>query len=205
MPQFARLSFSMTYKEDKDNELRTLDLTCKNEQEFHLWFWGMQVRSSSVRIACQPGNKMIQQQPRGHTDHVQDKVNINILDETAELAVLIAISLHNISCCVIQLLAHRLSHLVNCTAVCSMLHTHTFAFNVLVFMSGGHGACVSHAYTHILSSPNHNGLSCRALPVPLWPWSLLCGSQFQRRLLPTQPAIRVARSWRGYSYGQSIR
>ena len=52
MPQFARLSFSMTYKEDKDNELRTLDLTCKNEQEFHLWFWGMQVRSTSICIAC---------------------------------------------------------------------------------------------------------------------------------------------------------
>lgn len=43
MPQFARLSFSLIYKEEKDNELRTLDLTCKNEQEFHLWFWGIQV------------------------------------------------------------------------------------------------------------------------------------------------------------------
>ena len=44
MPQFARLSFSLVYKEEKDNEARTLDLTCKNEQEFNLWFWGIQVR-----------------------------------------------------------------------------------------------------------------------------------------------------------------
>lgn len=43
MPQFARLSFSLIYTEDKDNEPRTLDLTCKNEQEFMLWFWGIQV------------------------------------------------------------------------------------------------------------------------------------------------------------------
>lgn len=43
MPQFARLSFSLIYKEEKDTEPRTLDLTCKNEQEFTLWFWGIQV------------------------------------------------------------------------------------------------------------------------------------------------------------------
>ena len=48
MPQFARLSFSLIYKEEKDNELRTLDLTCKNEQEFHLWFWGIQVSTVSA-------------------------------------------------------------------------------------------------------------------------------------------------------------
>ncbi|DBA89976.1 TPA: hypothetical protein ACH3X2_004351 [Trebouxia sp. C0005] len=48
MPQFARLSFSLIYKEEKDNELRTLDLTCKNEQEFHLWFWGIQAVMEQV-------------------------------------------------------------------------------------------------------------------------------------------------------------
>ena len=53
MPQFARLSFSMIYKEEKDTELRTLDLVCKNDQEFHLWFWGMQVGATqSVKACC---------------------------------------------------------------------------------------------------------------------------------------------------------
>jgi len=52
MPQFARLSFSLIYKEEKDNELRTLDLTCKNEQEFHLWFWGIQVSTVSAAAAA---------------------------------------------------------------------------------------------------------------------------------------------------------
>lgn len=42
MPSHARWSFSLLYKED-DEELRTLDLTCKNEQEFTLWYWGIQV------------------------------------------------------------------------------------------------------------------------------------------------------------------
>ena len=42
MPSHARWSFSLSYKED-DEELRTLDLTCKNEQEFTLWYWGIQV------------------------------------------------------------------------------------------------------------------------------------------------------------------
>ena len=51
MPQFERLSFSLVYTEDKDNESRTLDLTCKNEQEFMLWFWGIQV-SSCVSIVA---------------------------------------------------------------------------------------------------------------------------------------------------------
>ncbi|KAL3134847.1 hypothetical protein ABBQ32_007815 [Trebouxia sp. C0010 RCD-2024] len=48
MPQFARLSFSLIYTEDKDNEPRTLDLTCKNEQEFMLWFWGIQAVMEDV-------------------------------------------------------------------------------------------------------------------------------------------------------------
>jgi hypothetical protein len=52
MPQFARLSFSLIYKEEKDNELRTLDLTCKNDQEFHLWFWGIQVSTLSAAAAA---------------------------------------------------------------------------------------------------------------------------------------------------------
>ena len=52
MPQFARLSFSLIYKEEKDNELRTLDLTCKNEQEFHLWFWGIQVGAHCIGPAA---------------------------------------------------------------------------------------------------------------------------------------------------------
>lgn len=53
MPQFARLSFSLIYTEDKDNnEPRTLDLTCKNEQEFMLWFWGIQVTHPHGLASC---------------------------------------------------------------------------------------------------------------------------------------------------------
>lgn len=54
MPQFERLSFSLVYTEEKDNESRTLDLTCKNEQEFMLWFWGIQVNScvSIPAVTC---------------------------------------------------------------------------------------------------------------------------------------------------------
>ena len=43
MPQCAQWSFSLIYKEEKDIEPRTLDLTCQSEQEFLLWFWGIQV------------------------------------------------------------------------------------------------------------------------------------------------------------------
>ena len=43
MPQNERMSFSLVYTEEKDSEPRTLDLTCKSEQEFMLWFWGIQV------------------------------------------------------------------------------------------------------------------------------------------------------------------
>lgn len=51
MPSHARWSFSLLYKED-DDEIRTLDLTCKNEQEFSLWYWGIQVPQQKHAGVC---------------------------------------------------------------------------------------------------------------------------------------------------------
>ena len=42
-PQLKAMSFSLLYKDDSEEGLRTLDITCKTEQEFELWFWGIQV------------------------------------------------------------------------------------------------------------------------------------------------------------------
>ena len=63
MPQFERLSFSLVYTEEKDNEPRTLDLTCKNEPEFMLWFWGIQV-------TCRTGPKATKDTLLNHSTHV---------------------------------------------------------------------------------------------------------------------------------------
>lgn len=42
LPYMAHASFSLLYT-DLDASSRTLDLTCRTEQEFELWFWGLQV------------------------------------------------------------------------------------------------------------------------------------------------------------------
>ncbi|KAK9818108.1 hypothetical protein WJX72_007263 [[Myrmecia] bisecta] len=51
-PHLVRLSFSLIYKHDKDDkEIRTLDLTCKNDQEFELWFFGIQAVVEHIAAA----------------------------------------------------------------------------------------------------------------------------------------------------------
>ena len=42
LPHMAHASFSLIYT-DMDLSSRTLDLTCRNEQEFDLWYRGLQV------------------------------------------------------------------------------------------------------------------------------------------------------------------
>ncbi|CAL8464600.1 g4135 [Coccomyxa elongata] len=42
LPHMAHASFSLVYR-DLDLSSRTLDLTCRTEQEFELWYWGIQV------------------------------------------------------------------------------------------------------------------------------------------------------------------
>ena len=53
-PQLKAMSFSLLYKDDSEEGLRTLDITCKTEQEFELWFWGIQV---SLPPAAQAGGQ----------------------------------------------------------------------------------------------------------------------------------------------------
>ena len=45
LPNLARASFSLLYT-DTDQSVRTLDLTCRSQQEFELWYWGLHVSSS---------------------------------------------------------------------------------------------------------------------------------------------------------------
>ena len=42
LPNLAQASFSMLYT-DTDQSVRTLDLTCRSQQEYELWYWGLNV------------------------------------------------------------------------------------------------------------------------------------------------------------------
>lgn len=42
LPNLARASFSLLYT-DTDQATRSLDLTCRSQQEFELWYWGLHV------------------------------------------------------------------------------------------------------------------------------------------------------------------
>lgn len=55
LPHMAHASFSLIYR-DLDLSSRTLDLTCRTEQEFELWYWGIQVTlcPSTSRTCPQP-------------------------------------------------------------------------------------------------------------------------------------------------------
>ena len=45
LPDLARASFSLLYT-DADQSVRTLDLTCRSQQDFELWYWGLHVSVS---------------------------------------------------------------------------------------------------------------------------------------------------------------
>ncbi len=53
LPNLARASFSLLYT-DTDQSVRTLDLTCRSQQEFELWYWGLHVSPSKTPLmsAC---------------------------------------------------------------------------------------------------------------------------------------------------------
>ena len=42
LPNLARASFSLLYT-DSDGGIRSLDLTCRSQPEFELWYWGLHV------------------------------------------------------------------------------------------------------------------------------------------------------------------
>jgi hypothetical protein len=43
LPQWAHLSFSLLYRSSEDGQPRTLDLICKSDTEYELWYFGLQV------------------------------------------------------------------------------------------------------------------------------------------------------------------
>ena len=47
LPNLARASFSLLYT-DTDQSVRTLDLTCRSQQEFELWYWGLNVSQTGT-------------------------------------------------------------------------------------------------------------------------------------------------------------
>ena len=47
LPHLARASFSLLYT-DTDQSVRTLDLTCRSQQEFELWYWGLNVSQDKI-------------------------------------------------------------------------------------------------------------------------------------------------------------
>ncbi len=49
LPHMAHASFSLIYR-DLDLSSRTLDLTCRTEQEFELWYWGIQVGTLCINF-----------------------------------------------------------------------------------------------------------------------------------------------------------
>ncbi|BDA49523.1 probable E3 ubiquitin-protein ligase HERC2 at N-terminal half [Coccomyxa sp. Obi] len=58
LPHMAHASFSLIYR-DLDMSSRTLDLTCRTEQEFELWYWGIQVIIDRLSAAGAPQKPVI--------------------------------------------------------------------------------------------------------------------------------------------------
>lgn len=55
LPNLAHTSFSLLYT-DADQAMRTLDLTCRNPQEYELWYWGLHV---SADLSCMSWSSLI--------------------------------------------------------------------------------------------------------------------------------------------------
>ena len=76
-PGAVHRSFSLLYKDSKsDNATRTLDLTASSEQDFELWFCGLQVQPQSCAICY--GKRM-------WGEHVADQISIKFTRAGADL------------------------------------------------------------------------------------------------------------------------